>query len=101
VQGEVPIYELVPLLYREYGFQSETYVPRDRAFDDRSPPADLLPKSHPAREELLAEWRTKRALAEGVGGQFEVRARDADPKGVPPASPSFGRRVFGRRGSAN
>jgi hypothetical protein len=101
VQGEVPIYELVPLLYREYDFQSESYVPRDRVFDDRSPPADLLPKSHPAREELMEEWRTKRALAEGVGGQFEVRARTSGPNDVPPVPPAFGRRVFGRRGSTN
>ncbi len=35
--GDVPLYELVPLLYREYGFVSPDYVPRDRVIDIDTP----------------------------------------------------------------
>jgi hypothetical protein len=106
--GDVPIYELVPLLHREFGFQADDYVPRDRVFDDRSPPADLMPPDQEAKQDLANEWREKRAMAEGIGGRFEVRARHGDggaplspqpPAGGPPRPGTFGRRpVFGRKG---
>jgi hypothetical protein len=92
--GDVPVYELEPLMYREYGFQAESYVPPERVFDDRSPPADLMPADPVAREELTTEWRNKRAMTEGIGGHFEVRARAA-----PPAKPkSFFQRLTGLGG---
>lgn len=102
--GEVPLYELEPLMYREFGFQSSDYVPRERVFDDRMPPADLMPPDQETKQELANEWREKRAMAEGIGARFEVRARGGD--GAPPPSgpaapqggPGFGRRVvFGRK----
>lgn len=95
---DVPLIALEPLMYREFGFQADTYVPKDRVIDDQAPPADILPETSPDRDALMAEWRAKRALAEGVGGQFEVRSRDAGPGGAPPARPVFGRRpIFGRK----
>lgn len=100
VEGDVPLFDLVPLLYRDHGFQADDYVPRDRVFDDRRPPAALMPPDQDAKQDLIDEWREKRALAEGIGGQFEVRARHGDVP-TPPASPPprFGvRGVFGRKG---
>ena len=111
VLGKVPVYELEPLLHREYGFQSDGYVPRERAFDDRMPPPDLMPADDEAKMELVNEWREKRALAEGIGGRFEVRSRDGrGPDATPPPNPPspppsplpgparFGQRpVFGRK----
>lgn len=96
---DAALYELEPLLHREYGFQAESYVPRERVFDDRSPPADLMPVATSEREELIDEWEAKRAMAEGIGGRFEVRARNPQPGATPPAQPTgFGvRRMFGRK----
>ncbi|MBA3940425.1 MAG: hypothetical protein C0520_04355 [Sphingopyxis sp.] len=96
---DVTLYELEPLMYREYDFQSETYVPRERAFDDRNMPADLTPEVASEKQELLDEWGAKRAMAEGIGGRFEVRARNPQPGASPPPQPTgFGvRRVFGRK----
>lgn len=96
---DAPLYELEPLMYREYGFQSDNYVPRERAFDDRSPPSDLMPAAAAERRELINEWQSKRAMAEGIGGSFEVRARNPQPATPPPSQPTgFGvRRVFGRK----
>jgi hypothetical protein len=103
---DVPLYELVPLMYREFGFVAEDYVPENRVIDDRSPPVELMPEGDDEKMVLANEWREKRALAEGVGGQFEVRARGdapltppAAPSGSPaPGGPRFGGRpVFGRK----
>lgn len=93
------LYELTPLLHREYGYQSPDYVPRERVFDDRTPPDDLMPPAASEREELIDEWQTKRTMAEGIGGRFEVRARDPRPAPTPPSQPTgFGvRRMFGRK----
>lgn len=96
---DAALYELEPLLYREFDFQSESYVPRERAFDDRSPPTDLMPAQTEERQQLLDEWQSKRAMAEGIGGRFEVRARNPQPGAPPPSQPTgFGvRRIFGRK----
>ena len=109
-EGDVPLYELVPLMHRAQGFQSPDYVPRDRAFDDRNPPTDLMPPEQEAQQELTDEWREKRALAEGAGGRFEVRARGGDaPPPAPPSPPLpppgpatrslFRQKMFGRKDS--
>lgn len=95
--GEVPLYELVPLMHREFGYQSPDYVPRDRIIDDRAPPANLVPYDEDERFELINEWREKRTLAERIGGKFEVRAKGVEPGGPPPR-PGFGLpRMFGRK----
>lgn len=98
---DAALYELEPLMYREYGFQSDSYVPRERAFDDRDLPADLVPETVGEKQDLLDEWEAKRAMAEGIGGRFEVRARNPQPSAPPPAQPTgFGvRRTFGRKAS--
>jgi hypothetical protein len=95
---DVSLYELEPLMYREYGFQSDGYVPREQVFDDRTAPAELMPKAASERAELIDEWQAKRALAEGIGGHFEVRARDPQPSAPPPSGLGVAvRRIFGRK----
>jgi len=107
-EGDVPFYELEPLMHRDYGFQSDGYVPRIMAFDDRSAPSTLMPADSDDRAELVTEWREKRAMAEGIGGRFEVRpklpgtgnsgpARTPPAPASPPTRPVFGRKVFGRK----
>lgn len=70
-----------------------------------------MPADDEAKMELVNEWREKRALAEGIGGRFEVRSRDGrGPDATPPPNPPspppsplpgparFGQRpVFGRK----
>jgi hypothetical protein len=84
--GDVPVYELQPLMHRQFGFVADGYVPRDRVIDDRAPPQELMPTGEEAAE-LAEEWRAKRALAEGIGGTFEVRSRGPEDR-VPPPSAS-------------
>lgn len=104
--GDVPVCELRPLLFREYGFVADDYVPLGGVINDRAPPLALMPEDDEDKMELVNEWREKRALAEGIGGRFEVRARDPGAGGPPPArpgglpAPGLGNRpVFGRRKS--
>jgi hypothetical protein len=68
-EGDVPLYELVPLMDRE----------------------------------MPDEQDEKRALAEGIGGRFEVRSRGFGGNGPStPPRPAFGRRVtFGRKPPSN
>lgn len=101
---DVPVIELVPLMFREYGFVAEDYVPRDRVIDDRAPPLDVMPADDEDKMELVNEWREKRALAEGIGGRFEVRAREDGggftpprPGGMPGPGAQVVRPVFGRK----
>ncbi|MEO5773637.1 MAG: hypothetical protein ABIQ32_05910 [Sphingomicrobium sp.] len=86
-EGDVPLCELEPLMFREYNFVAEDYVPPERVFDDRSAPVDLMPSEDGDKSELISEWRQKRAMAEGIGGRFEVRARDPGQGSPPPAPP--------------
>ena len=100
-EGDVPTYELVPLMYREFDFQAADFVPHEQVINDRSPPPALMPADDEAKMELANEWREKRKLAEGLGGRFEVRHREAGPGSAPPAGPgapgSGPRPVFGRK----
>jgi hypothetical protein len=101
-EDDVPLFELVPLMYREFGFVADDYVSRDKVIDDRSPPPELMPEDDEAKFDLVNEWREKRRLAEGLGATFEVRAKNKDgapPSAAPPAGGGFGRRVFGRKGA--
>ncbi|MEO7689879.1 MAG: hypothetical protein ABIS51_11380 [Sphingomonas sp.] len=98
-EGDVPLLEMVPLFYREYGFQTEDYISSEHAFDTRCPPANLVPADQDGKQELANEWHEKRALAEGIGGRFEVRALGAG--GRPPTPPAGSRflRMFRRKGA--
>lgn len=101
-EGDVPLYELVPLMHREFNFVADDFVPHENIIDDRAPPLALMPEDDEAKMELVNGWRESRAKAENFGARFEVRARDAGPTtprpggGAPP--PRFGNRpVFGRK----
>jgi len=99
-EGDVPLYELQPLMYREYNFQTGDYVPREKVFNDQSPPTAIMPADAETKMDLVNEWREKRKLAEGLGGTFEVRARGLGGTGTPPSAPAGGpggRPVFGRK----
>ena len=101
-EGDVPLYELVPLLYREFNFEADDYVPRDKVINDQAPPAALMPKDDQQAMDLVNEWREKRKLAEGLGGRFEVRASgaggDGSPRGPAGGPGGFGKRpAFGRK----
>ena len=93
---DVPLYEPVPLMHRAYDFVAQDYVPRDRVIDDRAPPLALMPEDDEAKMELVNGWREKRALAERIGGRFEVRSIGARPGAPPPPGPGQ-RPVFGRK----
>ncbi|MFS0737922.1 hypothetical protein ABC347_12805 [Sphingomonas sp. 1P06PA] len=96
---DVPLYELQPLMFREHGFVSPDYVSPERAFDDRVPPADLMPVDDWEKMGFVNEWREKRKLAERIGGRFEVRAKGTGPMPTPPPPQRPGvARLFGRKG---
>lgn len=105
-EGDVPLYVLTPLLHREHGFVADDYVPRDRVIDSATPPRGVLPAEDGDASEAVSEWADKRALAEGIGGRFEVRVRGDAPMPPPSASPAapprrsfLGARMgFGRKG---
>ncbi len=99
-EGDVPLYELQPLMYREFNFQTDDYVPREKVFSDQAPPPSIMPADAETKMDLVNEWREKRKLAEGLGGTFEVRARGLGGSAAPPPGPGGGpggRPVFGRK----
>ena len=85
--ADMPIYELVPHKHTAHGFVSPDHVPHANAFDDRAFPAGIMPEDQDAKMAAANEWAEKRKLAEGIGRQFEVRAR-SDGGDTPPAPPS-------------
>jgi hypothetical protein len=97
-EGSVPTYELEPMMFREYGFQSESYVGKGPSFDDRSVPSEFLPNSQSERADILNDLRARREMVEGVGGHLQVRAKPAAPTNAPPPQRGFmGRKIFGRK----
>jgi hypothetical protein len=90
--ADVPMYELVPLKHVAHDFVAPEHVPDANAFNDRAFPATIMPEDQDDKAALANEWAEKRKLAEGIGGQFEVRARGAEghappsPPAPPPAS---------------
>jgi len=110
--ADMPLYELVPLKHLAHGFVSPEHVPENRIVEPGTFPADLMPVGQDEKMALANEWFQKRKLAEGIGGRFEVRHRDAPPAPTPPPAPPApaepgltgigGRgvraRVFGRKG---
>lgn len=89
--ADMPMYELVPLKYVEHGFVAPDHVPDANVFDDRAFPAAIMPEDQDAKAELANEWSEKRKLAQGIGGQFEVRTfgltGETPPPPAPPAAP--------------
>ena len=109
--ADMPLYELVPLKHLAHGFVSPEHVPDDRVIAPGDFPPDLMPVGQEEKMALANEWFQKRKLAEGSGGRFEVRHRDAPPAApvpTPPPPPEPGltgasgrglrARVFGRKG---
>ncbi len=105
---DVPCYELVPMKHVAHSFVAPDHVPEAAAFDDRAFPAAIMPDDQDAKMALANEWADKRRLAEGIGGQFEVRkeglGKASPPPPPAPAEPPRpplrgpGARVFGRKG---
>lgn len=104
---DVPFYELVPLKHLAHSYVAPDHVPDANVFEDRAFPAAIMPEDQDAKMALANEWAEKRKLAEGIGGQFEVRQRretDASPPPPAPVMPPHpplrgpGARVFGRKG---
>lgn len=85
--ADVPFYELVPLKHLAHGFIAPEHVPDANVFEDRAFPAAIMPEDHDAKMALANEWAEKRKLAEGIGGQFEVRQRREDETPSPPPPP--------------
>lgn len=85
--GDVPTYELTPLLHTKYGFQSDDLAPMGNAINDRAPPLDLMPEDDEEKMDLVNEWAEKRAMAEKAGAQFEVRRFAPSSQGSDPTPP--------------
>ncbi len=85
--SDIPLYQLVPLKHAAYDFVAPEHVPDANAFDDRAFPAEIMPQDQDAKMALANEWGEKRKLAEGIGGQFEVRAVGLTPEPPLPAPP--------------
>jgi hypothetical protein len=85
--ADVPFYELVPLKHLAHGFVAPGHVPDANVFADRAFPAAVMPEDQDAKMALANEWAEKRKLAEGIGGQFEVRQAGEDKAPSPPPPP--------------
>lgn len=104
-ENDVALYELTPLLHREFDFVSEDHAPMQNVIDDRMPPASVMPESDEDKMALANEWAEKRAMAEGIGGHFEVRTfqlipSTPEPDHTRPSISGAGLRakIFGRKG---
>lgn len=86
-EGGAPLLELTPLKIAECGFVASDYAPEENVFDDRLPPPAIMPADEEERMDLANEWREKRAMAEGIGGRFEVRTTGEAPPPPPSAPP--------------
>ncbi|MFM5906226.1 MAG: hypothetical protein ACKOPO_01340 [Novosphingobium sp.] len=104
--GDVPLFELVPLLYREFGFEAADHAPLANVVDALMPPPELMPDDQDGKMDLVNEWQDKRRMAEGIGGRFELRSfkTPTPPPPRPPMASVSGAglraRVFGRKGLA-
>jgi hypothetical protein len=72
---QIPCYELEPLLNTQHKFQSPDYVTRDHIVNIDAPQPEYVELKGRALRETVAEWKTRRQMAERVGGSFEVKAR--------------------------
>ncbi len=96
--NDVPLIELVPLIHQQYRFQAAGYIKPPRIIDDRNPPAEVMPADVAARKIITDAWRQKRAMVEGIGGQFQVRAQGAQGGAPAPSNDGWRSRLFGRKG---
>ena len=86
-----PLYRLELLHSLKHDVTSPDHFTPIRTFDDRTVPADILSDLGREREPVVEDWRTRREMAEGLGGRLVVR----EP---PPPRDNFGPpRVFGRK----
>ena len=83
--GDVPLIELQPLLHQEYGFVAEDYVPPERVFDDRMPPADLMPEDQEAK--MSSPTNGARNGRWPRGSAAASRSARAIPAGAAPRPP--------------
>ena len=71
---QIPCYELEPLLNRQHKFQSPGFVTRDRLINIDAPQPEYVQLKGRAGQDIVAEWKAKRRMAERVGGNFIVKA---------------------------
>lgn len=69
-----PLYQLEILRSSKHDYTAPGYIQPTHTIDDRNPPADVLNALGENRSSVMNEWRDKRQLAEGAGGQLQVRA---------------------------
>jgi hypothetical protein len=93
---EIPCYELEPLLNKPLGFQSPGYIPRDRIVNIDAPQPEYVQLKGRAGQQVVAEWKARRQMAERVGGSFEVKAA-LDAGGKAGAVSGWFARTFMRR----
>jgi hypothetical protein len=91
---QIPCYELEPLFNKQHRFQSPTFVTRDKIVNIDAPQPEYVQLKGRAGQEVVAEWKAKRQMAERAGGSFEVKAKvDAGGGGT------FGKRRSGASAS--
>ncbi|MEM6475463.1 MAG: hypothetical protein AAF687_04790 [Pseudomonadota bacterium] len=86
-EGGVPLYVLKPLKHTEFNFEDEDHVPEENVIDDKTLSGVNMPEDQDEKAETVNRWRESRKLAEGMGGRFEVRARDENGEAPPPPPP--------------
>lgn len=105
-EGDVPLFELTPLFRKDFDFVAEDFAPFENKIDDRSPPPGVMPEDDGEAMVLANEWREKRSMAQGIGGDFEVRTFETPPpRPTPPSDGSqaitgtgLRSKLFGRKG---
>jgi hypothetical protein len=91
-ENKFPLYEIEPLLHRKSGFVAPGYLPQGPVIDDQNPPQEYV--DTPDGRAIVAEWRDKRRMVEGIGGKFSVRMT---PEPRDDGSTPWLRKVFGKR----
>ena len=81
---EGPLYRMDLIMHKATNFEAASYVKPVRTFDDRTIPADLKADIGRGLPEFEQKLRSKREMAEKVGGGLYVRTDTADPKDEPP-----------------
>ncbi len=86
-----PIYELEPLDFPRHGFRAPDFIPPTHSFDPNAVPPVVSARLGQTSVSVVADWREKRRMAEGVGGELRVKY---DPENIAPVARSALRRLL-------